>query len=151
MPVDIISTDNSPYAVVTEEVEEVISTHHTEHKAIESAIGASESCQCDVLIHRDLTLRVRFTPTSGKDYSTATLTWVHPDKREDGTPLETTEILSYIVEHTHNGVIVEYIVNGEQLDFGLVIAGEGVHGFRMKTIAKDYKYSKWSDKVEIER
>ena len=126
----ITSTDNSKYEVIFNS--EIISTHTTSHKAIESALNVLDTKCCTVYVRRALELRIVKTTEVTETEGTVELTWDMPSSREDGSALLESDILGYEME-----------VNGEQLiEVGKAYSTtltlpKGTYVFRIRTVAEE--------------
>lgn len=140
MPVDIVSTESSPYVVMAGDVV-VSNNRQTLHTAIEDAINQAESCKCATSIIRNLEIKVIYTPLKS---SQVLVTWDNPTTRSDDSPLTIEEIKGFKVKH--NG---EMIINVGKVNSVTLTVAKGLHVFEVATVDTANRVSAFSPPVEV--
>ena len=136
----INSVAGSKYSVVI--AEEEVSTHSTQHKAIQSAIKRLEStctgtCRAKVVQNLELVIVVKIPKEEVPELPQEPeqveyrLTWNIPTEREDGTLLNISEISHYELEV--NGEVL-YTIPPSETNTQITLE-TGVNKLRIRTVA----------------
>jgi hypothetical protein len=79
--------------------------------------------------------------------NTATLSWSHPNTRENGESLSLSEIQHYVITHRINNEVLEYTVPYPEENYKLENLEKGTHYFSIIVVDNEGRKSKPSDEV----